>query len=98
MLTTSFPTSPICPTTPHSVVRVLLPRSSRHFAGNDELAAACGMFISPAKTTTGAGAGANNKPRKLFLEEEAGRAAGRPALLGGMVPVELSPALWVQAA
>lgn len=93
MLTTSFPTSPICPTTPHSVVRVLLPRSSRHFAGNDELAAACGMFISPAKTA-GAAAAAH-KPRKLFAEE-----AARPVPAGKMadVPADLFPALWVQAA
>ncbi|KAL4458313.1 hypothetical protein ABPG75_013178 [Micractinium tetrahymenae] len=66
--------------------------------GNDELAAACGMFISPAKPVSANGAGANNKPRKLFLEEEAGRAGGHPSLLGGMAPAELSPALWVQAA
>lgn len=56
------------------------------------------MFISPAKAVTVAGTNANNKPRKLFLEEEASRAAGQPPLLGGMVPAELSPALWVQAA
>lgn len=64
-------------------------------ADADELAAACGMFISPAKPAAAAGA-INNKPRKLFSEEEAG-SAGRQPLLGGMA-AELSPALWVQAA
>ena len=59
----------------------------------DELAAACGMFISPAKTA-GAAAAAN-KPRKLFVEE-----AARPLPAGKLadLPADLSPALWVQAA
>lgn len=51
------------------------------------------MFVSPAKG--GAGGAPVNKPRKLFLEEEAAKAGGeRPAALGDALP----PALWVQAA
>lgn len=62
-------------------------------ADGDDLAAACGMFVSPAKG--GAGGAPVNKPRKLFLEEEAAKAGGeRPAALGDALP----PALWVQAA
>ena len=54
------------------------------------------MFVSPAKGA--AGGRADNKPRKLFLEEEGGKGAAagpRPPLA---LPADLSPALWVQAA
>jgi hypothetical protein len=64
----------------------------------DDLAAACGMFISPAKTSHAVAAG--NKPRKLFLEDAAKPVGSleRPALGMGNLPADLSPALWVQAA
>lgn len=71
-------------------------------ADADELAAACGMFVSPAKAANAHAAA--NKPRKLFLDEEAGKGAegGRPSLCDpqlALLPAELqSPALWVQAA
>lgn len=76
-------------------------------ADADELAAACGMFISPAKAPQGSGA--TNKPRKLFLEEAEGKptsrlaaaSTGRPSLPDsqlGDLPGGLSPSLWVQAA
>ncbi|PRW59962.1 white-brown complex 30 [Chlorella sorokiniana] len=69
------------------VEEVVAPSPATLFGGlfspdADELAAACGMFISPAKTA-GAAAAAN-KPRKLFAEEAArplpaGKLADLPA-------------------
>ena len=78
------------------------------FSDADELAAACGMFISPAKPSSaaaamgGAAAAAANKPRKLFLEDEAKGlldGSGMEHMLhADLHPApELSPSLWVRA-
>jgi hypothetical protein len=64
-------------------------------ADADELAAACGMFISPAKV--GHTSGAANKPRKLFLEESVGRPTDDRGGLGDL-HAQLSPAMWIPAA
>jgi hypothetical protein len=65
----------------------------------DELAAACGMFISPAKPLTMPAA--DNKPRQLFKEglEESPclGACDRPLLPMDDLPLDLA-GLWVQAA
>lgn len=71
--------------------RCSYPHAPPRRADADELAAACGMFVSPAKG--GAGGAPVNKPRKLFLEEEAKAGGERPAL-GDPLP----PSMWVQAA
>jgi hypothetical protein len=65
-----------------------------------DLAASCGMFVSPNKQALELAAHtANNKPRKLFLEESGKLADGmRPGLAApGNLPAELA-SLWMQAA
>lgn len=88
------PRPPHCPGPHHlrSLISLFHSLEPSTLADAEELAAACGMFVSPAKNAQGTAPA--NKPRKLFLEEEAkAGSAGRPAL-----PAELSPAMWVQAA
>jgi hypothetical protein len=54
------------------------------------------MFISPAKL--GHTSGAANKPRKLFLEESAGRPSEYRGGGLGDLHAQLSPAMWIPAA